>query len=106
MTKWREPTHPGEVLAGELEEIGINAGELAARIKVPDNRIYQIINGNRSITADTALRLGKFFDTGADFWLNLQKAYELAIAQKQIGENLEIITPFKKSGEIASAVPS
>ena len=106
MNEWREPVHPGEVLAGELEEIGINAVELATRIKVPDNRIYQILNGDRSITADTALRLGKFFGTGAEFWLNLQKAYELAIAQKQIGENLEVITPYKQSEHIPTAIPS
>ncbi len=59
-----EPIHPGEILIDELEFIGINAGELAKRINVPKNRVYQIVSGDRSVTADTALRLGKFFGTG------------------------------------------
>lgn len=106
MSEWKGPIHPGEILAEELEQIGINAVELATRIHVPDNRIYQILHGDRSITADTALRLGKFFGTGAEFWLNLQKAYELDVAQKQIGGNLEVITPYRDIQEIRSAIPS
>jgi addiction module HigA family antidote len=58
---WKDPIHPGEILADELEEIGIKAVELSERIGVPNNRIYQILNGKRDITADTALRLGQFF---------------------------------------------
>ena len=95
MTDWRDPIHPGEILADELEEIGMKAVELAVRIEVPDNRIYQIVNGQRSITADTALRLGRFFGTGAEFWLNLQKAYELDVARQQIGSRLDTITPYQ-----------
>ncbi|MBA2484030.1 MAG: HigA family addiction module antidote protein [Nitrosomonas sp.] len=89
-----EPIHPGEILADELEFIGINAGELAKKIDVPKNRIYQIVNGERSVTADTALRLGKFFGTGPRIWLNLQKAYELDVASKQMGNALEDIAPY------------
>ncbi|MBA3754698.1 MAG: HigA family addiction module antidote protein [Nitrosomonas sp.] len=89
-----EPIHPGEILADELEFIGINAGELAKKIDVPKNRIYQIVNGERSVTADTALRLGKFFGTGPRIWLNLQKAYELDVASKQIGSALKDIATY------------
>lgn len=89
-----EPIHPGEILADELEFIGINAGELAKKIDVPKNRIYQIVNGERSVTADKALRLGKFFGTGPGIWLNLQKAYELDVASKQIGSALKDIATY------------
>ena len=89
-----EPIHPGEILADELDFIGINAGELAKKIDVPKNRIYQIVNGERSVTADTALRLGKFFGTGPRIWLNLQKAYELDVASKQIGNALKDIATY------------
>ncbi len=77
MTNWKEPIHPGEILAKELDEIGINALELARRLDVPHNRIYQILDGKRSITADTALRFGKFFGTGPEVWMNLQQKYDL-----------------------------
>jgi antitoxin HigA-1 len=89
-----EPIHPGEILADELKFIGINAGELAEKIDVPKNRIYQIVSGERSVTADTALRLGKFFGTGPRIWLNLQKAYELDVASKRIGKTLNGIIPY------------
>ncbi|SEQ95315.1 addiction module antidote protein, HigA family [Nitrosomonas sp. Nm51] len=89
-----EPIHPGEILADELEFIGINAAELAKKIGVPKNRVYQIVSGKRSVTADTALRLGKFFGTGPRIWLNLQKAYELDAASKQIGNTLNGIVPY------------
>src|SRR5918911_595294 len=92
MTNWRDPIHPGEILADELAEIGMKAHELAKRIGVPDNRLYQIIEGKRSITADTALRLGQFFGTGPELWLNLQKAYELRLAEQRVGETIERAT--------------
>jgi addiction module HigA family antidote len=85
MSNWKDPIHPGEILAGDLEEIGISGLELAKRLGIPNNRIYQILAGRRGVTADTALRLGKFFVTGPDFWLNLQKAYELETARETIG---------------------
>lgn len=95
MPDWRDPIHPGEILMDELDEIEMKPVELAARLGVPNNRIYQILHGQRSITADTALRLGRFFNTGPEFWLNLQKAYELDVARAQIGAGLEKITPFQ-----------
>ena len=97
MSDWQAPIHPGEILADELEEIEMKPVELAARLGVPDNRIYQILHGQRSITADTALRLGKFFNTGPEFWLNLQGAYELDIARQAAGSSLEKIVPYQGS---------
>lgn len=81
----RTPIHPGEVLAEELGELDISATELARQLKVPPNRITGIINGTRSVSADTALRLGHWFGTSAVFWLNLQKSYELRLAEKESG---------------------
>ena len=87
----RTPIHPGIILREELDEIGISAAELARQLKIPTNRITQIIAGRRNVTADTALRLGKWFGTSAVFWLNLQKSYELRRAQKKIGNELNKI---------------
>jgi len=91
----RTPIHPGEILADELHELGMSAAELARAIYVPTNRITQIIAGKRSVSADSALRLGKWFGTGPHFWLNLQKAYELDLASQEIGKELEAIEPRK-----------
>lgn len=96
MVDHKEPLHPGEILADELEAIGINAVELAKRIGVPNNRLYAIIEGKRSITADTALRLGRFFTTGPDFWMNLQKDYELDKARQEIDDQLRTIEPYQR----------
>jgi addiction module HigA family antidote len=73
--------------------LGISASELARQIKVPANRISQILSGKRSITADTALRLCRWFGTGPKIWLNLQQAYDLDVAALEIGSDLEIIAP-------------
>ena len=89
MSNWKDPIHPGEILADELAEIGMTALELGKRLGVPNNRLYQIINGKRDITADTALRLGQFFGTGPELWLNLQKSYELDVARQKIGDKLK-----------------
>ncbi len=86
-----EPIHPGEFLADELEEIEITATELSRRIDVPPNRISQIVRGKRDITADTALRLGQFFGTGPELWLNLQKAYDLDKAKAASGTKIRKI---------------
>jgi antitoxin HigA-1 len=85
----RPAIHPGEILKDELTELGISAAELARILHVPTNRITQILNGKRAITADTALRLGRWFGTGAELWLNLQKSYELRLAQQQMGEEIQ-----------------
>ena len=81
----RQPIHPGEILADELGEIGVTATELARQIDVPANRISQIVNGKRRISGDTALRLGHWFGTSAQFWLNLQSAYDLEVAEAAVG---------------------
>ena len=81
----RSPIHPGEHLAEELRELGITAAELARQIEVPVNRVTGIINGQRGITADTALRLGHWFGTSPQFWMNLQQQYELRLAEQEVG---------------------
>ncbi len=85
----RSAIHPGEHLAEQLEELGMSAAELARQLKVPTNRITAILNGQRAITGDTALRLGHFFGTSAEFWMNLQKLYELRIAEQKTGNVIE-----------------
>ena len=85
----RPAIHPGEILADELQELNMSAAELARMLHVPTNRITQILNGQRSITADTALRLGQWFGTGPEFWLNLQKSYELRLAEQDVGEEIQ-----------------
>ena len=81
----RTPIHPGEILADELEELGVSPTELARQIRVPPNRISQIINGKRSITGDTALRLAHWFGTSPQFWMNLQALYDVRIAEEDAG---------------------
>src|SRR5262252_1656190 len=87
----RTPIHPGEVLADELEETGLSAKKLGDLIEVPPNRLYQILAGKRNLTADTALRLGQYFSMSADFWMNLQTAYELDLARQQNGKAIQRI---------------
>ena len=92
----RTPIHPGEILGDELEEIGISAKRLADVIEVPPNRVYQLLAGKRSMTADTALRLNRYFGTSADFWMNLQSTYELDLARQEHGKEIQRIP--KRSG--------
>jgi addiction module HigA family antidote len=87
--------HPGEHLAEELKELGMSAAELARKLDVPTNRITGILNGQRAITGDTALRLAHFFGTTAEFWLNLQSLYELRIAQKKAGKSIKALPRLK-----------
>jgi addiction module HigA family antidote len=84
----RKPIHPGEHLAEELRELGMSAAELARQLDVPVNRVTGIINGQRGITADTALRLGHWFGTSPQFWLNLQQLYELRLAETEVGADI------------------
>ena len=84
----RPAIHPGEHLAEQLEALGMSAAALARQLKVPTNRITHILNGQRAITGDTALRLGHFFGTRAEFWLNLQKIYELRVAEREVGADI------------------
>jgi antitoxin HigA-1 len=84
----RPAIHPGKILAEELSELRITPTELSRQIAVPPNRISQIIQGKRAITGDTALRLGHWFQTSPQFWLNLQSAYDLHVASEQVGEEV------------------
>jgi antitoxin HigA-1 len=81
----RPAVHPGEILSDELSEIGVSPTELARQLRVPANRLTQIVQGRRAITGDTALRLGHWFGTSAQFWLNLQSAYDIRVAEKTVG---------------------
>ena len=82
------PIHPGEVLADELDELELSARAFARELHVPTNRITTILKGKRSITADTALRLAKFFGTTAEFWLTLQMTYDLKMTEKTNGKKI------------------
>ena len=83
------PVHPGEILRDELQELGMSASALAAELAVPTNRVNAILNGQRGITADTALRLSRYFGTSPQLWLNLQKSFELRLAEIESGKDIE-----------------
>ena len=85
----RPAIHPGEILGEELKELGITPTELARQVKVPTNRITQIVNGKRNISGDTALRLGHWFGSSPMFWLHLQSAYDLRVAAGAHGKRIE-----------------
>lgn len=80
--------HPGEHLAEELRELQMSAAELARQLKVPTNRITEILNGRRNITGDTALRLSHFFGTSAEFWMSLQNLYDIRLAERKAGKSI------------------
>jgi len=88
--------HPGEHLAEELEELNMSAAELARQLRVPTNRITAILNGQRSITGDTALRLAHFFGTAPEFWLNLQSLYDLRVAEQKSGKIIRRLPTLKR----------
>ena len=91
-----DPIHPGEVLMEDfIQGFGITQNKLAVSIGVPPRRINEIVHGKRAITADTALRLGKYFGTSAQFWLNLQTHYDLDLAEDRVAEQIVAITPLK-----------
>ena len=83
------PVHPGEILGEELEELGLSATALAKALDVPTNRITAILKGQRGVTADTALRLARYFGTTPQLWQNLQKAFELRVAEIESGSQIE-----------------
>ena len=85
----RDPIHPGKFLADELEALDMSPTQLAVTLHVPPNRIYQILSGKRALTADTALRLGQWLGTSAEMWINLQKLYELRLAEKETGKEIQ-----------------
>jgi len=84
----RTPTHPGEHIAVELEELHLSATQLARQLGIPANRITEIIRGRRGVTADTALRLAAWLGTTPEFWLNLQRNYDLKMAEMEHGEEI------------------
>ena len=90
------PVHPGEVLGEELTELGVSPTELARQIDVPPNRITQILRGQRAVTGDTAVRLAHWFEMSAEFWINLQAQYDVAVAKLRLGDALEEL-PRRKS---------
>lgn len=92
--------HPGEHLADELQALDMSANELAKELGVPTNRLTEIIRGKRGISGDTALRLGHFFGTSPEFWMNLQKLYELRLAEKKSGETIKDLPTLAKSDRL------
>jgi len=88
--------HPGEHLVEELETLRMSAAEIARKIDVPPNRVTQILNGTRSITGDTALRLAHFFGTSPQFWLNLQSIYDLRLAEQRAGKSIRELPKLKR----------
>ncbi len=93
--------HPGEHIAEELKVLDMSAAELARQLKVPANRITEILNGRRAITGDTALRLAHFFGTSAEFWMNLQKLYELRRAEERVGDDLDSLPTLRREATTA-----
>ncbi|MET3922375.1 HigA family addiction module antitoxin [Arthrobacter sp. UYEF20] len=98
MTEKLAPIHPGEILQEEfIEPLGITQNRLAVAIRVPPRRINEIVHGKRRITADTALRLGRYFGTSAQFWINLQSHYDLEMELDALGDSLDAIRPLKRA---------
>jgi len=89
MANKMRPIHPGEILREEMEELGLSANALAKALKVPANRITAILNEQRSITGDTALRLARYFGTTPEFWMNLQTSYDVKRAMQVSGAEIE-----------------
>ena len=96
----RSAIHPGEHLAEELEVLDMSAAELARQLHVPTNRVTAILNGQRAVTGDTALRLAHFFGTSAQFWLNLQNLYELRLAEEKSGKAIKRLPKLKHVEEV------
>lgn len=83
------PVHPGEILREELAARGLSANRVALALRVPSGRITQILNGKRGVTAETALRLGRYFGTGGPFWMDLQTQYDLGLAEREMGRRIK-----------------
>src|SRR5437016_7382073 len=102
----RSPIHPGRFLADELEALNMSPSELARALHVPANRIYQLLSGKRAMTADTALRLSQWLGTSAELWMNLQKLYELRLAEQKAGEEIRrTVTHLNLSPSVAATRP-
>jgi addiction module HigA family antidote len=87
----RSAIHPGEHLAEQLEELAMSAAELGRQLGVPTNRVTAILNRQRAVTGDTALRLGHFFGNNPQFWLNLQALYDLRTAEMKVGSKVKVL---------------
>ena len=87
------PVHPGEILADELEALDLSARRFADHIGVPPNAVTEILNGDRRVTAEMALRLGKAFSTGERYWMNLQSNYDAKVAREKMRDKLDAIQP-------------
>jgi addiction module HigA family antidote len=97
-----KPIHPGRILKREMMARGLSANKLALTLRVPSGRITQILNGKRGVSAETALRLARYFGTSAQFWLNLQSRYELAVVEQNIGA--KVIAEVEQAGDIEHSV--
>ncbi|GCE59577.1 HigA family addiction module antitoxin [Microcystis aeruginosa] len=95
MNNWKSTINPGEILADELEEIDLTISQLAQKIYVSPETLYHILQKDANLTGDIALKLGGFFNTGVELWMNLQKAYELDVARENLGNRLEEIIPYQ-----------
>ncbi len=94
MTKQLPPLHPGEILREEfILPYGLTAGKVAKACGVPRTRIERIVNEEKGLSGDTALRLAKFFRTSPEFWMNLQSLYEVQVAKREIGKKIDEIEP-------------
>ena len=100
----KRAVHPGGILKDELADLGVTSTEFARQISVPPNRVSQIINGMRSITGDTALRLGHWFGVAPEFWLNLQAHFELACAEEESGDDFRLL-PARENPPSQAALP-
>ena len=101
------PVHPGEILAEEMEELRLSANALAGALGVPTNRITAVLKGQRGVTADTALRLSRYFGTTPQLWLNLQKTFELRVAEVQSGKDIaDRVQPRETGPEAAWKLPA
>ena len=101
--------HPGEHLAEQIDALDMSAAELGRQLGVPTNRVTAILNGQRAITGDTALRLGHFFGNSPQFWLNLQTAYELHLAAQKAGDAIEALPTLARHKAVrtgTAAVPA
>lgn len=99
----RSPIHPGEILAEQLDALDLSVRQFARAIDVPPNRVSQILRGRRAVTADTALRLGHYFDTDPRFWLNLQQSYDLRLAERLSAKRIAHLPKLKRATVAAAA---
>jgi antitoxin HigA-1 len=92
------PIHPGEALKSVLDDAHLSANAVALALRIPANRLTEIINGKRSISADTAMRLGRYFGTSAQMWMNMQSQYDLELAEAKLAERIDAeVQPYRKS---------